>query len=1032
MQHMSLRPALQVKIGLIFFLFLGIECQAQDSAVIQYRSIGKSENYINENEICNILQDPRGFIWVGSYLGIYKYDGQRVRNFAAKQIDSSITIAGKINLLLVKGDSILLNVELKGLYWWNTLQHKASKILFTSNETNLKNVKYTCAWIENDHSIWLGTIFKGLVHLNPIEGTAKNFLFTKDSVYSKKWISSSTMVSILPIARSTLLLGTNDSLIEFNYSTGKYNKLSIPAVRNDGIRQHTIGKIVSINDSLCLLTTWANGIIVYNTRTHSMTSYYWNTKERSGATNISFNALHDIGSHYWIATPDAGLLNVDLQTKKFTYMQYKNEEGVRTRLVTDNLMKDRQGQLWAQTIHEFGRIYEKRLALPCEPKVKFSALCPAGPYHVMATAMNSAAIYLLNHKGEIKQIFNPKGARAFFWQIKPVPGGKQFILRHDDGFYVFSPEQNRIDRLDKFNKQIGLEDAHNYDIDDELRLWAPQFYYRLSSYDLGKKQYKKYSTQDLHHKLPNLEYIINLMADTIHHGVWFSNFNDYGLLYFNPSNDSVVNFSDYFPVLKNNPHQVVVLPDSSLMITLNHFGVVRIYNPFKSTRKLIQFSIENGQLMSNHYHYIFLIGDEVWMFTKDGFSVYDSKKNSFRHFPDAELNANLIARGAVITKNHKLFYRDINDNLQWLDLNTMIAKKLPPRAYVYQLKVNSRVIEAYIPDSTLVQMNYNDPLQLEFSVIYTANAEHIYYEWKMDNYQSSWISLPDNSLSLGGLPAGSYNLQVRTSFNGVEWNDKVLTLCLKVSPPFWKSIWFVLLTGIGLTAIAYILIVGRIKQIRKENAIRLELVQSKLKALQAQMNPHFIFNCFNTIDSFILQNRKMEATKLVHAFSKLTRRVLEHTAQHEILLAEEIETLEAYLQTENLRTPGKFAWKIEVDAELLSFKIPPLLLQPFVENAVMHGIRPLKDRQGVIQICARKVNDQIEIMIIDNGVGRNYLQEDPSDSKRKSHRSMSMEITYERIAAMHQPRKLVDFIQVVDGTKAMPGTTVIILLPLPL
>ena len=538
--------------------------------------------------------------------------------------------------------------------------------------------------------------------------------------------------------------------------------------------------------------------------------------------------------------------------------------------------------------------------------------------------------------------------------------------------------------------------------------------------------------EDLQHKLPNLEYILNLMSDTIHHGVWFSNFNDYGLVYFNPSKDRVINFSDYFPVLKNNPHQVVVLPDSSLMITLNHFGVVRILNPFKSTRKLIQYSMENGQLISNHYHYIFLIGDEVWMFTKDGFSIYDSKKNSFRHFPDDELNAKLIARGAVITRNCKLIYRDMNDNLQLLDLNSMIAKKVPPRAYVFQLKVNSRITEAYIPDSFLVQMDYNDPLQIEFSTIYTLNAEHIYYEWRMDNYQSTWSSLPHNSLSFGGLPAGNYNLQVRTSFNGVDWSDKLLTLRLSVSPPLWKSMWFILLVGTGMAAIVYVLIVGRIKKIRKENAIHLELVQSKLKALQAQMNPHFIFNCFNTIDSFILQNRKMEATKLVHAFSKLTRRVLEHTAQHEILLSEEIETLEAYLQTENLRTPGKFEWKMDVETELLSLKTPPLLLQPFVENAVMHGIRPLEGRAGFIRISARKVNGQINIEIADNGVGRNYLQEDPSDSKRKSHRSMSMEITYERIAAMHQPRKLVDFIQVVDGTQTMPGTTVIILLPLPL
>lgn len=243
--------------------------------------------------------------------------------------------------------------------------------------------------------------------------------------------------------------------------------------------------------------------------------------------------------------------------------------------------------------------------------------------------------------------------------------------------------------------------------------------------------------------------------------------------------------------------------------------------------------------------------------------------------------------------------------------------------------------------------------------------------------------------------------------------------------------------GILLTLAGGIIYFQRSKNLQKQNRIiaqekqlaEYNLSVQQLKTLQAQMNPHFIFNCFNTIDSYILQNKKMEATQLVHAFSKLTRRVLEHTARNEISLEEEMETLEAYLTTELLRHPDTFSWTIQLPPELKNYQLPPLLLQPFVENAVIHGIRPLKDRKGQIDIEAIAEKNRVILRVKDNGVGRQKKDSIPEQGKQ-FHQSMSMQITRERIAAMYGEFKNSDFILIKDGSALEPGTLVEIIVPL--
>lgn len=260
-----------------------------------------------------------------------------------------------------------------------------------------------------------------------------------------------------------------------------------------------------------------------------------------------------------------------------------------------------------------------------------------------------------------------------------------------------------------------------------------------------------------------------------------------------------------------------------------------------------------------------------------------------------------------------------------------------------------------------------------------------------------------------------YELAQKSIADSLRMNQQLLEAKTNAISNQNKFLMALLATIIMLGGIAWYW--QRNKNLKKKNVLihqekllaENQLSIQQLKTLQAQMNPHFIFNCFNTIDSFILQNKKLEATKLVQAFSKLTRNILDLTSKNEITLQEEIDMLDNYVQTENLRSPGIFEWKLEIPHELEDCKIPPMLLQPFIENAIVHGVRSLKDRKGMIQLSAENHQNEIRIRIADNGVGMK------NQSSTTTHTSMSMKLTVERLSSLNKGKNLNEYFNLIKG-----------------
>jgi tetratricopeptide (TPR) repeat protein len=214
---------------------------------------------------------------------------------------------------------------------------------------------------------------------------------------------------------------------------------------------------------------------------------------------------------------------------------------------------------------------------------------------------------------------------------------------------------------------------------------------------------------------------------------------------------------------------------------------------------------------------------------------------------------------------------------------------------------------------------------------------------------------------------------------------------------------------------------------RKEKLnVEKQKIAMELKALRAQMNPHFIFNAINSIQHFILNNDSKAAHLHLTRFSQLIRKVLENSRFESIPLAEEIKMLELYLELESLRFSSKFNYKISIDKSIDAehILISPLIIQPFVENAIWHGLMHLKERQGELLIGFEKINGSLKCTINDNGIGRKRSME---LKKGTSHESMGLSIAKERLQIVNMLNKAKTSVNLIDKTNndGTPSGTVV-------
>jgi LytS/YehU family sensor histidine kinase len=245
-----------------------------------------------------------------------------------------------------------------------------------------------------------------------------------------------------------------------------------------------------------------------------------------------------------------------------------------------------------------------------------------------------------------------------------------------------------------------------------------------------------------------------------------------------------------------------------------------------------------------------------------------------------------------------------------------------------------------------------------------------------------------------------------------------------------------LVAGIGLIIAVAILIItrSRFNAHKRISAMEYRISELNQTNLRQQMNPHFIFNTLNSIQYYVFQNDKIASNNYMTKFASLIRKTLENSQHTAITIKEELDTLHLYLELEALRFKEKFNWEIRVDDEIdtLVYKIPTMLIQPYVENAITHGLMHKENGKGYIKVELELQTDQILCTIEDNGIGRAKALE-IKQQKNGNHVSMGTTITESRLKLVNdlygQSMKVV-YTDLVDEAGQAAGTRVQINIPI--
>jgi len=326
-----------------------------------------------------------------------------------------------------------------------------------------------------------------------------------------------------------------------------------------------------------------------------------------------------------------------------------------------------------------------------------------------------------------------------------------------------------------------------------------------------------------------------------------------------------------------------------------------------------------------------------------------------------------------------------------------------------------------LADSAHLLLPYRDNnIRFEYAGISYRSSGNIWYHYRLLGLDSSWKKTKETFLEYPTLPSGDYELQVK-AVNKFGTLSNTVSLHFVVATPFWRTVWFGAAMLVLFLFLTWLFVTLRIKYLRLRQAEQEELhkrlAETEHMALQSQMNPHFIFNCLNSIQQYIFDQDILAANKYITGFARLIRATLQNSSKPFISLTDEVDYLSAYLSLEKLRFKEKLNYSIDIApsirADMDDIHIPPMLIQPYVENSMRHGLRHRMGEEGFIRINILQEGDKLVIIVEDNGIGR----EQAARYKTREHieyQSRGMSLTADRIRLINTAKGDNIRVEVVD------------------
>ena len=377
--------------------------------------------------------------------------------------------------------------------------------------------------------------------------------------------------------------------------------------------------------------------------------------------------------------------------------------------------------------------------------------------------------------------------------------------------------------------------------------------------------------------------------------------------------------------------------------------------------------------------------EDFWVGTGNGvdFLFLDEDKNYASKRMDR--STGLISNEVTALYNtDSLIYIATRSGITMVPKDYSVFNSHVPRLFFTQISgLNSP--ENYLTDHPMgIDVSHRmDNVQFTFESIGFKNQEKE-YRYRLTNFDRDWLYTSNREVFYSRLPPGEYNFEVMVRYQGGNWSDP-LSYSIRIARPFWQEGWFYLSALAGTILIITVIVLLVIRRIKAREQMKHQIISLKAEALKAQMNPHFVFNCLNSIQRQISDNDRMKAQSYLAKFARLIRVIFEYSAKDLVSLKEELDVAKLYLDLEKIRFKEDLEYEIIVEKEIepFSLMIPALLIQPFIENAIIHGIAH-SDRPGKIRIEVVRAGNHLHITVEDNGIGVEKSREFRKEGQKSS------------------------------------------------
>lgn len=337
-----------------------------------------------------------------------------------------------------------------------------------------------------------------------------------------------------------------------------------------------------------------------------------------------------------------------------------------------------------------------------------------------------------------------------------------------------------------------------------------------------------------------------------------------------------------------------------------------------------------------------------------------------------------------------------------IPVNLLLNNNTVQRIFFTHIKILGKV-HHITADNFIIPYRDADNISVAFSAL-SFGSPLIYHEYSISkNGEDNWQPIKGTEINLVSPGYGEHVIRIRCRSASGNYSVPA-SLLLTVTRPFWTTPWFLLPLGIG--AIGLLLLTFRyttkyiVRKRELAHAAKIRFMKSEYKALNALMNPHFIFNSLNNIQGLINNDDKRPANEYLQIFSNLIRQNMHNVSRELIPVSKEITLLHNYLRLEKLRFKNLLNYTIDVDEEVDTdiITVPPLLIQPLVENAIRHGLLPRQSAENMVRISIYEKGDTLFIEVADNGVGINHQK----DSMLTSHQSFALKNIRQRIIQLRE------------------------------